>query len=209
MSGADRIAAAGRRGMWLGGPLAAAWLAVLPPRAALPRRWRASLITASTTVGNDLAECPADGLVIGAGGVTVVDVPNRAIAIVTSSWPSPGRPQPGGGASPTSPGNCSAGRRATRSAAPPRRVRVSRSPRWPRRRGPSTTRNAVARGRRRRRWSLRPTSSSGSGSSAARPARASAFPGQHVERSRQAAFRSGGRSGTRTGLRAPAPCARS
>jgi hypothetical protein len=78
MSGADRIAAAGRRGMWLGGPLAAAWLAVLPPRAALPRRRRASLITASTTVGNDLAECPADGLVIGAGGVRLdVDAQNR------------------------------------------------------------------------------------------------------------------------------------
>jgi hypothetical protein len=56
MSGANRIATAGRRGMWLGGPRAAAWPAVpAPGRPVVAQVACGQLITASTTVGNDLA----------------------------------------------------------------------------------------------------------------------------------------------------------
>jgi large repetitive protein len=71
VSGANRIAPAARRAIWLGALLAAVWLAVPAPGARADQVECGQLITASTTVDNGLSGCAADGLVIGASGVTL------------------------------------------------------------------------------------------------------------------------------------------
>jgi large repetitive protein len=71
MSCPDRLAVLGRRSSFLGGLLAAAWLAVPAPAAHADAVSCGRVITTSTTVTNNLSNCAGDGLVIGAGGITL------------------------------------------------------------------------------------------------------------------------------------------
>jgi parallel beta-helix repeat protein len=69
--GIRRIARPGRRGLLPVGVAAAAYLAVLAPGAHADQIACGQVVTTSTTITNSLAGCAGDGIVIGAGGITV------------------------------------------------------------------------------------------------------------------------------------------
>jgi parallel beta-helix repeat protein len=71
MFASNQSAARGWGRVALSALLAAAWLAVLAPGAQADQVQCGQLITASTTIDNSLSGCSGDGVVIGAGGVTL------------------------------------------------------------------------------------------------------------------------------------------
>jgi hypothetical protein len=71
MSCSKQIAGRGPRTILRGGLLAAAWLALLAPGVHADQVDCGQVITTSTTIANGLSGCSGDGLVIGAGGITL------------------------------------------------------------------------------------------------------------------------------------------
>jgi parallel beta-helix repeat protein len=79
MRSSNRVPRRRRRSVFLTGLLAAASLAVLAPGAQADTVHCGEVITTSTTVANNLSGCAGDGIVIGAGGITV-DLGGHTIA---------------------------------------------------------------------------------------------------------------------------------